>query len=168
VARAAEAAGRAAGIEATCAAEGAVRPLPTTTEVVLLRVGQEALANVRRHAAATRVDVQLRYHAAAVELSVADNGRGFVPALAGTSSPGIAVGASSPSSPDVPAGRSSPPAAAGPSSPGAAVGAAGPGGPTGGGFGLRGMRERVRQAGGTLTVVSAPGAGTTVRAEVPR
>jgi signal transduction histidine kinase len=146
VARAAEAAGRAAGIEATCAAEGAVRPLPTTTEVVLLRVGQEALANVRRHAAATRVDVQLRYRAAAVELSVADNGCGFGPAAAGAASPGIAAAAS----------------------PGAAAVAAGPGGPAGGGFGLHGMRERVRQAGGTLTVISAPGAGTTVRAEVRR
>ncbi|MGH3431961.1 MAG: sensor histidine kinase, partial [Thermocrispum sp.] len=37
-----------------------------------------------------------------------------------------------------------------------------------GGFGLRGMRERVAQVGGTLTVQSEPGAGTTVQVEVPR
>ncbi|HEY0935689.1 MAG TPA: sensor histidine kinase [Trebonia sp.] len=123
VARAAEVAGRAAGIGVTCASEGAVRPLPTVTEVVLLRVCQEALANVRRHAAATRAEVRLSYTAATVELSVADDGRGF--ALAGQS------------------------------------------GPPGGGFGLRGMRERLRQAGGTLSVTTAPGAGTTVRAEIP-
>jgi signal transduction histidine kinase len=38
----------------------------------------------------------------------------------------------------------------------------------GGGFGLPGMRERVERLGGTLRVESAPGAGTLVRAEVPR
>ena len=35
------------------------------------------------------------------------------------------------------------------------------------GFGLRGMRERVALAGGSLEVVSAPGAGTAVRAVLP-
>jgi signal transduction histidine kinase len=34
------------------------------------------------------------------------------------------------------------------------------------GFGLRGMRSRVEQAGGTLSVTSSPGAGTTVELEV--
>ena len=37
----------------------------------------------------------------------------------------------------------------------------------GGGLGLLGMRERVALVGGTLTVESAPGAGTTVIARVP-
>lgn len=36
-----------------------------------------------------------------------------------------------------------------------------------GGFGLRGMRERVALAGGTLEVASSPGRGTTVRAVLP-
>jgi signal transduction histidine kinase len=35
------------------------------------------------------------------------------------------------------------------------------------GFGLHGMRERVAQVEGTLTVRSAPGAGTTISVEVP-
>ncbi|GIF49217.1 signal transduction histidine kinase [Asanoa ferruginea] len=35
------------------------------------------------------------------------------------------------------------------------------------GYGLAGMRARVAQVGGTLTVTSAPGAGTSVRVEVP-
>jgi signal transduction histidine kinase len=35
------------------------------------------------------------------------------------------------------------------------------------GFGLRGMRSRVEQVSGQLEIASAPGAGTTVRVEVP-
>lgn len=35
------------------------------------------------------------------------------------------------------------------------------------GFGLRGMRARVKQVGGTMTVASTPGGGTTVTVEVP-
>ena len=58
---------------------GFKRPLPTTTEVVLLRIAQEALANVRQHAAAGRVDVELRYSDDAATLTVADDGEGFDP-----------------------------------------------------------------------------------------
>jgi signal transduction histidine kinase len=172
VARAAGATGRAAGIEASCAAEGTARPLPTTTEVVLLRVCQEALANVRRHAAASRVDVRLRYSATAVEVSVTDNGRGFAPAVAAsvdTSSPldtstAAGTGTSTPAGASSLAGASR---SAGASGPGGTPGSPDPGGLPGSGFGLRGMRERLRQAGGTLSVTTAPGAGTTVRAEIP-
>jgi signal transduction histidine kinase len=35
------------------------------------------------------------------------------------------------------------------------------------GFGLRGMRERIRILGGTLTIDSRPGEGTRLRAEAP-
>lgn len=41
-----------------------------------------------------------------------------------------------------------------------------PGVPARDGYGLRGMRARVEQVGGLLEIVSAPGAGTTVRATV--
>lgn len=58
---------------------GQPRPLEAGAEVVLLRVTQEALANVRRHAAASRVDVELAYDQDAVTLRVADDGRGFDP-----------------------------------------------------------------------------------------
>ncbi|MCX6950679.1 MAG: ATP-binding protein [Verrucomicrobia bacterium] len=34
-------------------------------------------------------------------------------------------------------------------------------------LGLLGMRERVEMVGGTVTIESSPGQGTTVRAEVP-
>ena len=35
------------------------------------------------------------------------------------------------------------------------------------GFGLRGMRARVTQVGGTMSVTPTPGGGTTVTVEVP-
>lgn len=54
--------------------------LSTRQEVVLLRVAQESLANVRKHAAASSVVVRLAYGAPsadAVMLEVGDDGRGF-------------------------------------------------------------------------------------------
>lgn len=43
-----------------------------------------------------------------------------------------------------------------------------PAAPAAGGLGLRGMAERAARIGGVLAIVSAPGAGTRVRVEVPR
>ncbi len=59
------------------AVTGEPRPLDAV-EVVLLRVTQEALANVRKHAAAAAVRVELDY-GDPVRLAVADDGRGFAP-----------------------------------------------------------------------------------------
>ena len=98
---------------------GKARPLSATAEVVLLRAGQEALANVRKHAAAGQVCVSLCYADSTVQLTVEDDGHGFDPRKAN------------------------------------------------GGYGLKGMRDRVNQVGGTVTVTTEPGAGTEVRAEVP-
>ena len=39
--------------------KGTYRPVTRKTEEELLRIGQEAVANAVRHAAATRIDVQL-------------------------------------------------------------------------------------------------------------
>jgi signal transduction histidine kinase len=108
-----------AGLRADVEVTGTARRLPTGTEVVLLRVAQEALANVRKHAAAGNVEVRLCYAGTAVRLTVRDDGQGFDPAR------------------------------------------------TSDGYGLRGMRERVRQVGGTVTITTRPGAGTEVSAEVP-
>ncbi|MEU5992696.1 sensor histidine kinase [Spirillospora sp. NPDC047418] len=102
-------------LPAGLAVEGEPRPLDAV-EVVLLRVTQEALANVRKHAEATQVKVRLEY-GDAVRLTVADDGRGFAPEEVGR------------------------------------------------GFGLRGMRSRVEQAGGTFTVTG--GDGTVVEAVIP-
>jgi signal transduction histidine kinase len=107
------------GMTASFSLSGTPRPLPMATEVMLLRVCQEALANVRKHAGAHSARVRLDYAADEVGLQVSDDGAGFDPA-------GVSDG-----------------------------------------YGLRGMRTRVTEAGGTLTVDSAPDAGTRVSATVP-
>lgn len=107
------------GVDATFDLEGTARPPPMATEVVLLRVCQEALANVRKHAAGLSAAVRLGYDAEAVRLEVSDDGAGFYPERVS------------------------------------------------GGYGLRGMRTRVDEAGGTLAVCSKPGAGTRVSVMVP-
>ena len=58
---------------------GPALPLPRPVEVMLLRVGQEALANVRQHARARQVQVRLQYAEGQVGLMVTDDGVGFDP-----------------------------------------------------------------------------------------
>jgi signal transduction histidine kinase len=114
-----ERAGAELGIIAAFQTAGPGFPLPAAKEVVLLRTGQEALANVRKHAAAEQVSVCLRYSASQVRLEVSDDGAGFDPDQVT------------------------------------------------GGFGLSGMRARVDEVGGTVTVRSARAQGTSVVVEVP-
>lgn len=59
----------------------AVRPLARDSEVVLLRAAQEALANVRKHAESSGLRVRLCYDETVVGLVIADDGKGFDPAL---------------------------------------------------------------------------------------
>jgi signal transduction histidine kinase len=59
---------------------GAARSLPPESEVVLLRVAQEGLANVGKHAAASQVWLTLSYMNDEIALDVSDDGRGFNPA----------------------------------------------------------------------------------------
>lgn len=58
---------------------GTVRPTAPEAEFVLLRTAQEALANVAKHAHATRVGVTLSYLEEEVALDVRDDGDGFDP-----------------------------------------------------------------------------------------
>lgn len=51
--------------------------LSPVAELQLLRISQEALTNVRRHARASEVKVNLEYTTQAVEMSIRDNGCGF-------------------------------------------------------------------------------------------
>ncbi len=69
----------ATGIPVHVTITGTPRPLPGDTDVVLLRAAQEALANVHKHARATRVDVTLTYMGDRVSLDVQDDGEGFDP-----------------------------------------------------------------------------------------
>ncbi|HEV2851179.1 MAG TPA: GAF domain-containing sensor histidine kinase [Thermoanaerobaculia bacterium] len=94
--------------------------LPAAVETALYRVVQEAVTNVVRHAAATRIDVLVERRDGRVVVMVEDDGKGFAPATAGG------------------ADR----------------------------LGLIGMRERAEALGGTLTIESAPGEGTTIAVEV--
>ncbi|SDR08726.1 Signal transduction histidine kinase [Curtobacterium sp. UNCCL20] len=55
--------------------------LDRDTQVVLLRVGQEALANVRAHARADSVQVALHVAAEQVSLRIVDDGVGFDPSV---------------------------------------------------------------------------------------
>ena len=56
---------------------GTPRPLHPDVEVTLLRTAQEALANVAKHAGASRVGLTLSYMEALVTLDVRDDGTGL-------------------------------------------------------------------------------------------
>jgi len=107
------------GIGARFEVCGQARPLSATAEVVLLRAGQEALANVRKHAHARDVCVVLSYAERGVRLDIRDDGAGFDAEHVN------------------------------------------------GGYGLRGMRSRILQVGGSLLVKTRPGEGTSLSVEVP-
>ncbi len=110
------------GIPLTTTTIGDPVPLHPDIEVTLLRATQEALANIRKHARATAVQITLSYIDDVVVLDVQDNGVAFAGAAAS---------------------------------------------PLSGGYGLQAMRERAEQCGGTLTLESEPGEGTTVVVSIP-
>lgn len=114
------------GVACGVAVTVAPLPLPAATEAILLRTAQEALSNVRKHAAAKRAALTLSFVGDVVLLDAQDDGAGFDPGA-------LNDGAPRPES----------------------------------GFGLGAMRERIEGAGGTLTVESAAGEGTTLTASLP-
>jgi len=65
------------GVEASCSVYGAYRPLAPGTEQEILRVAQEAIHNVKKHAGAKHLEVRLEYAESEVALEVRDDGRGF-------------------------------------------------------------------------------------------
>jgi signal transduction histidine kinase len=69
------------GVPVEVTTTGDVQPLHAEVEVALLRTAQEALANVAKHANASRVGLTLSYMGDVVTLDVRDDGVGFkVPA----------------------------------------------------------------------------------------
>lgn len=59
--------------------EGRERRLPVGLDLAVYRIVQEALTNVRRHAAASHVHVLLRYGDGDVQIEVRDDGMGATP-----------------------------------------------------------------------------------------
>jgi signal transduction histidine kinase len=68
---------RGTGIALECPVQGVPRPLDPEVEAVVLRVAQEAIANVVKHADARRIRLRLSYGTRGMRLSVRDDGRGF-------------------------------------------------------------------------------------------
>jgi signal transduction histidine kinase len=81
---------RTTGIEARLEVEGDLSTLSDSQKIVLFRVVQEALSNVRKHSAATNVTVELRSKRSFVDLTVTDDGRGFDPLRLHTDRLGLA------------------------------------------------------------------------------
>lgn len=71
------------GLAAECVCAGGAENAPPEVALHLLRITQEALANARQHAHARRVRVQLSQEGGWLELTVADDGRGFDPGQPG-------------------------------------------------------------------------------------
>lgn len=74
--------GKRSRIQAVFNVVGSERELPLSVKKNLYRIAQEALTNVRRHAAARRVEVRLEFRSDEVELSIRDDGHGFRPEVA--------------------------------------------------------------------------------------
>ena len=72
------------GIPAQVTTTGTARPIDPEAEFALLRAAQEALANVARHAHASRVGLTISYMENEIALDVRDDGVGYDPAVAGT------------------------------------------------------------------------------------
>jgi signal transduction histidine kinase len=123
------------GIAVQVTTTGTVRPVRPDAEFALLRAAQEALANVAKHARATRVGLTLSYMDDEVALDVRDDGRGFdgsagsaggfglaamrqrIEGLSGTLQVESEPGGGTAISACVPAGPAAPPGAAAPPGP---------------------------------------------------
>jgi signal transduction histidine kinase len=80
----------ATGIAIDLHAEGDLSDLSDSQKIVLFRVVQEALSNVRKHSEAERVSVVLRSRRTFVDVTIADDGCGFDPQQLDTDRLGLA------------------------------------------------------------------------------
>jgi signal transduction histidine kinase len=80
----------ATGIRAELQVEGDLSGLSDSQKIVLFRVVQEALSNVRKHSEAETVSVLLRSRRTFVDLTVTDDGCGFDPRRLATDRLGLA------------------------------------------------------------------------------
>lgn len=65
------------GVKARVQVNGVYRPIDSQVEAELLRIGQEAMTNVVRHAEAEHVDVTLLFQEKTLCMTIQDDGRGF-------------------------------------------------------------------------------------------
>ena len=112
------------GIRVSLTVVAAVEQVNGDKRTTLYRVAQEALANVARHARASRARVEIQALAGAVHMTIKDNGKGFQPDRFVQGEDGKRLG-------------------------------------------LLGMRERLEMVGGSFSMSSVPGKGTTVIARIP-
>lgn len=110
------------GISTELVVQGDVRVVPSV-ELQLVRIVQESLTNIRKHARASHALVSLTRNGGHIAVAITDDGVGFDP--------------SAKTRGEFPR------------------------------FGLTTMRERAESVGGTITVESERGRGTTVRFDVP-
>ncbi|MBA2693901.1 MAG: sensor histidine kinase [Rubrobacter sp.] len=66
-----------AGVPAEAVVTGEPRPLPAAIEATAIRVAQEALANVGKHASASRAQITISYMPDSLVLDARDDGLGF-------------------------------------------------------------------------------------------
>jgi two-component system, NarL family, sensor kinase len=84
---------RRTGLQGRATVTPAVNRLPIEVQRTVLRVVQEALVNVHRHARATKIDVKVQLAATSLRLRVSDNGRGLeATAAAPDRAPALGVG----------------------------------------------------------------------------
>jgi signal transduction histidine kinase len=95
-------------------------PLSTQTGQQLYRIVQEGLTNIRKHAKASHVSLQISATVERIHLILIDNGKGFDPNFSHK------------------------------------------------GFGLQGIKQRVKVLNGDITVNSKPGKGTQIHVSVPQ
>jgi len=65
------------GIDVKVEKSGTERRLPGEVELVMFRIAQEALSNVRRHSRANNAEVMVEFDDKKVRMTIRDNGRGF-------------------------------------------------------------------------------------------
>jgi signal transduction histidine kinase len=114
--------GRAHGVVMRCSADGDFTSISPEAALCVYRIAQEALRNVIAHAGASRADIRLLRAGDHVEITIADNGRGFDNTYTAKSGKGL---------------------------------------------GLVSITERVKIAGGTVSILTGDTQGTRVQARIP-
>jgi PAS domain S-box-containing protein len=133
---------RRAGFTTELAVEQLPARLSPELEIACFRIAQEAITNVVRHARAAHVAVQLRRTDNKLTLVVSDDGAGFDLRALDSGPTAEVEGGSGKTAEARSLNRIKT-------------------------LGLAGMNERVSLVGGSVSIRSAPGAGTTVRATFP-